>query len=411
MPPNSSASLFTPYQRVVIFLIAVLQFTVVLDFMVLSPLGDVLMKSMHIKPDQFGLVVSAYAFSAGISGFLSASYADRFDRKKLLLVFYTGFILGTLCCALANTYSTLLAARIITGIFGGVIGSISLAIITDIFPLEQRGRVMSYVQMAFAASQILGIPIGIKLSEIYHWHATFYMIVVLSLFIFGIVLWKLKPVQTHLALQQNISGIQHLLHTIKKKTYRIGFAATGLLSIGGFMIMPFTSSFLVNNVGVPEDKLAYVFMATGLSTLFVMPIVGILSDRFSKFRVFLIGSIVASIMVLVYTNLGVMPLAVVIGINMLLFAGIMGRVVPASSLNSAMPLPPDRGAYMSINSSIQQLSGGIGSFVAGHIVHQTTAHSPLQHFDTLGYIMIAIFLVCIPLVYRVHREVMQQRSA
>src|SRR5687768_18488103 len=143
---------FSSYQVVVIILLALTQFTVVLDFMVMSPLGDMLMKSMELTTSQFGFAVSGYAFSAGVSGLLTAGFADRFDRKKLLLFFYVGFILGTLFCGLATTYPTLVAARIITGIFGGVIGSISLAIVADLFELNQRGRVMGFLQMGFGAS-------------------------------------------------------------------------------------------------------------------------------------------------------------------------------------------------------------------------------------------------------------------
>src|SRR5579871_6792325 len=167
---------FSRYQKFAIFVLALTQFTVILDFMVMSPLGDMLMKSLDIKPHHFGLAVSAYAFSAGISGLLTAGFADKFDRKKLLMFFYTGFTAGTLFCGLAPTYELLLAARIVTGVFGGVIGSISMAIITDLFPLNMRGRVMGVVQTSFAASQVLGLPLGLYLANHWGWHAPFLMI-------------------------------------------------------------------------------------------------------------------------------------------------------------------------------------------------------------------------------------------
>ncbi|MEI6088017.1 MAG: MFS transporter, partial [Bacteroidota bacterium] len=167
---------FTPYQILVIFLLAVTQFTVVLDFMVMSPLGDMLMKSMNLKTSQFGMAVSAYAFSAGISGLLTAGFADKFDRKKLLLFFYIGFIVGTLCCGLAHNYLMLIVARIITGLFGGVIGSISMAIVADLFPIQKRGRVMGFMQMGFGASQVLGIPISLYLANAWGWQSPFLMI-------------------------------------------------------------------------------------------------------------------------------------------------------------------------------------------------------------------------------------------
>ncbi|MBL7837249.1 MAG: MFS transporter, partial [Bacteroidetes bacterium] len=176
-----TTSKFTRYEIFLVAIIAILQFSVILDFMVLSPLGAFLLEDLNITTTQFGLVVSAYAISAFASGILSAGFADKFDRKKYLLFFYTGFILGTAMCAMANSYLMLLIARIVTGIFGGVIGSIGFAIITDIFKVEQRGRVMGFVQMAFAASQILGIPIGLELAQRFGWHSSFWMIVVFGI--------------------------------------------------------------------------------------------------------------------------------------------------------------------------------------------------------------------------------------
>ncbi len=192
---------FTGYQKLVITLLALTQFTVVLDFMVMSPLGDMLMKSMSLKPAQFGFAVSAYAFSAGISGLLTAGFADRFDRKKLLLFFYVGFIAGTLLCGISHTYIMLIAARIVTGLFGGVIGSISLAIVADLFPLEQRGRVMGFMQMGFGASQVLGIPIGLFIANYWGWQSPFLMIVGLATIIWLLIMIKMQPINKHLALQ------------------------------------------------------------------------------------------------------------------------------------------------------------------------------------------------------------------
>ena len=171
---------FSRYQKFVAAILAFLQFTVILDFMILSPLGAQLMPDLHISPVQFGLLVSTYAFSAGVSGFLAAGFADRFDRKKLLLVFYAGFLAGTLLCGLASGYHVLLLGRLITGVFAGVVGSVSFAIITDVFPLEMRGRVMGVIQTAFAASSVLGIPIGLLLSTRWRWNAPFLLIVVVG---------------------------------------------------------------------------------------------------------------------------------------------------------------------------------------------------------------------------------------
>ena len=392
---------FTDYQRFIIVILALLQFTIILDFMIISPLGDILMKTMNLTTSQFGSVVSAYAISAGISGILAAGFADKFDRKRLLLFFYTGFIIGTACCAVAYNYHTLLLARIVTGIFGGVIGAISMAIITDVFSLRQRGRVMGFVQMAFAASQILGIPIGLFLADRWSWHATFIMVVVLAILIGIAVVWKLRPITEHLVMQQDKHPLLHLWHTIQKKDYRIGFMATAMLSLGGFMLMPFTSAFLVNNVLIPQADLPIIFMFTGFSSIVVMPLVGKLSDKVDKYKIFFAGSFLAMIMVLVYTNLPPVSIWMVIVINMVLFMGIMSRMVPASALTSAVPEMYDRGAFMSINSSLQQMAGGIAAIFAGFVVVQQTKSSPLQHFNILGYVMVVIMILCLYLVYRV----------
>ena len=404
-PKNDTSVLsktFTSYQKIIIFLLAILQFTIVLDFMILAPLGDILMKSMNMSTKQFGTVVSAYAISACISGIFAAGFADKFDRKKLLLFFYAGFILGTYFCAISYNYETLFIARIITGLFGGVIGSISMAIITDIFSINQRGKVMGFVQMAFGGSQILGIPIGLVLANYWSWHATFYMVLILA-FILGIALViKLKPLTEHLKLINNKNALQHLLQTIKKKDYRIGFLATALLSMGGFMIMPFSTAFIVNNIHIAQSQVAIIFFFTGIFSIIIMPIVGKLSDKYDKLMIFGIGTIIAIVMVVIYTHLSPVPIWLVIIVNIVLFIGIMSRMVPATALNSAVPDAYDRGAYMSINSSLQQFAGGIAALFSGLVVVQKSKNSPIENFDVLGYVMVVLMLMCFYFVYKVN---------
>ena len=373
MTQTKQASIpFTAYQKFAIFILAITQFTVILDFMVMSPMGDILMKSLSLKPSHFGLAVSAYAFSAGISGLLTAGFADRFDRKKLLLFFYTGFIAGTLLCGIANTYPLLVGARIITGLFGGVIGSISMAIIADLFDLQHRGRVMGFIQMGFGASQVLGIPIGLYLANAWGWHAPFLWVGVMAIGVALAIAFRMRPITKHLLIQRDKSALTHLRHTIAKKDYRVGFTATALLSIGGFMMMPFGSAFAINNLGVTQHQLPIVFMVAGLSTLIVMPLVGKLSDRIDKFKIFAFASAWMLVMVLIYTNLSVSPLALVICFNVLMMAGIMGRMIPSSALITGIPVLQDRGAFMSINASLQQIAGGIAAAFAGLIVVQKT---------------------------------------
>src|ERR1700744_4548839 len=210
---------FSRYQKVVIGILGFLQFTVILDFMIISPLGAIVMPSLHISPQQFGLAVSSYAFSAGVSGFLAGGFADRFDRKRLLLFFYFGFMLGTLLCAVATTYPLLLLARVVTGLFGGVIGSVAMAITTDLFPLEVRGRVMGVISTAFAASQVLGLPAGLYLTSHWDWHAPFFAIIAIGVPAGVLIMFVMRPVVGHLALKQEHSPLKHLVNTIIEPRY------------------------------------------------------------------------------------------------------------------------------------------------------------------------------------------------
>lgn len=400
---ESHLTKFTSYQIFLIVMLALTQFSVVLDFMVMSPMGDMLMKAMTLSTKQFGLAVSSYAFSAGLSGLLTAGFADRFDRKKLLLFFYVGFIVGTLCCGLTTTYPMLILSRIITGLFGGVIGSISMAIVADIFPIEKRGRVMGFMQMGFGASQVLGIPISLYLANSWGWQSPFLLIVGLASMIWILVLVKMQPINKHLAVQRDKSAFLHLLHTVAKRDYRIGFMATAMLAIGGFMMMPWGSAFSINNLHITQQQLPILFMAGGVSSLIIMPVIGRLSDKIDKFKIFAFACIWMMIMVLIYTNLTPVPFGIVIAMNILFMVGILSRMVPAMALTSAIPVLEDRGAFMSINASLQQIAGGVAAAVGGLIVVQKSKGSPLEHYNTLGYVIVVITLISIALLYRVSK--------
>lgn len=397
---------FSSYQVFVIAILSILQFSIILDFMVLSPLGAILMPQLNITTAQFGWVVSAYAFSAGASGILAAGFADGFDRKKFLLFFYAGFLLGTVLCALAPDYTSLLVARVITGIFGGVIGSVSFAIISDLFKFEVRGRVMGFVQMAFAASQILGLPIGLVLANKYGWHSPFWMIVLCGVVVGVLIVLYMKPVDAHLKIKSDRNALQHLIKTASMPDYVKAFFCTTLLATGGFMLMPFGSAFSTHNLGLTMDQLPWIYGITGAFSILTGPLLGKLSDRFGKLQIFVGGTIVGAIMVGVYTQLGVTPIWVVVLINIILFAGISARMISSSALVSAIPAAQDRGAFMSINASVQQVAGGISSAIAGLIVLQAS-NGMLQRYDILGYVVIGTMFVTVVMMYYIDKQVLR----
>ena len=407
---DATALQFSRYQKVVVAMLAFLQFAVILDFMLMSPLGAVIMPALNVSPAQFGTVVSAYAFAAGISGFLTAGFADRFDRKKLLLFFYAGFVAGTAWCGLAQSFESLLVARIVTGLFGGVIGSVVLAIATDLFPPQMRGRVMGFIQTAFAASQILGIPIGIYLSNRWNWHVPFLALVVVGLIAGLLIAMYMKPVADHLTQRQERSAFGHLFHTLAEQRHLLSFISVLFLATGGFMLMPFSSAFTVNNLGISLDHLPIIYLITGIATIFVGPIVGKLSDAWGKMRVFYMGTTLTIIMVVIYTHLGPTSLAVVTLINVVLFVGIFSRMIPFQALMSQVPAATHRGSFNAVNASISQLAGGLASLVAGHIVQQG-ADGKIHNYEIAGYAVVVTSLLTCFLLWRVERGVSQPAVA
>ena len=395
---------FSGYQSRLVALLALVQFTIILDFIIMSPLGAILMPALHITAGQFGVAVSAYAFSAGISGVLAAGFADRFDRKNLLLFFYVGFTAGTCLCALAPNFQLLLFGRIITGLFGGVVGSIVLAIITDLFPLQLRGRVMGFVQTAFAASQVLGIPVGLFLANHWNWHFAFGAIVGLALAVIAAILFLMRPVDAHLRLKQDKNAVSHLFATVSEPRYTLAFAVTTLLATGGFMLMPFGSAFTVHNLGIDIVHLPTIYLVSGLFTMVIGPLVGRISDTIGKYPTFVFGSAVSIVMVLIYTHLPEVTLTVAIAVNVLMFVGIFSRMIPSQALMSAIPDASQRGSFSAISASLQQLSGGFGSVVAAAIIAEN-ADGTLRHFDVLGYVVVATSLVSLIAMYFVQQQV------
>jgi len=395
---------FSRYQSGLVALLAFVQFTIILDFIIMSPLGAILMPALDITAGQFGVAVSAYAFSAGISGVLAAGFADRFDRKRLLLFFYAGFTAGTALCALAQNYHLLLLGRIVTGLFGGVIGSVVLAIITDLFALHLRGRVMGFVQTGFAASQVLGIPFGLYLANRWNWHVAFGAIVIVALAVIIAVMLLMRPVNEHLRLKQERNAFAHLIATIREPSYTLAFGVTTLLATGGYMLMPFGSAYTVHNLGIGIEHLPTIYLVSGLFAIVTGPLVGRVSDAFGKYPTFTFGTAMSIVMVLIYTHLGRVSLTVAITVNVLMFVGIFSRMIPSQALITAIPAANQRGSFSAVSASLQQLSGGIGSVFAAAIIAEN-ADGTLRHFDRLGYIVVGTSLCALLAMYFVQRQV------
>ena len=282
-----------------------------------------------------------------------------------------------------------------------------LAIATDLFPLEMRGRVMGFIQTAFAASQILGLPAALYFANHWDWHAPFFAIIAIAVPAGLLIMAQMKPVTAHLKLKQETSPLAHLIDTLAEPRYRLAFALVVLMATGGYMLMPFGTAFIVGNVGLPMTSLPTIYLVTGLFTVFMGPVVGKISDSFGKFNTYLFGTLLAMVMVAVWTNLGRSSLPLVVVINVFLYLGIFSRMIPAQALLSAVPEVTKRGSFNAINASLQQLSGGISAAIAGAVIAQGP-DGALRHFNWLGYIVMMVILVALVLMYFLHKSIPEQ---
>lgn len=395
---------FSAYEHFLIVVLTLVQFTVVLDFSVLVPLGTYLMDDLDINAESFGILVSSYALAAGISGFLMAGFSDRFDRRKLLLRIYLGFITGTVLCAIAWSYESLLFARCFAGVFGGIMSGISFAIITDVFKFEVRGRVMGFIQMAFSGSQVLGIPLGLYLAQRWSWHISFYLIALISTVNFILLYQYMQPLTVHLEDRKHVNFILTSLKIFKNKKYLLAFSATFFLATGGYMLMPYSSPFLVHNAGIAESDLTLLFFMAGLGTLVFSPVFGRLSDSMGKFKLFVIGSLLSIPFILIYTSLGNSSLSYVLFIFTAMTVAVSSRMITSSAIATAIPSLQERGAFMNINSSIQQLSGGMAALISAGLLHENADRS-FSNFHTLGYLTVVSLLLCVVLFYFIQRSI------
>ena len=388
-------------EKTLLALLAAIQFTNILDFVIMMPLGPQLMRTLEIGPQQFGLVVSAYTFSAGFSGLAAAFFIDRYNRKTALLVLYLGFALGTLACVAAPTHHWLIAARALTGMFGGVLGSLVLAIIGDAVPEERRGRAIGVVMGAFSVASVLGVPFGLYLATRYSWHAPFILLGVLSLAIWVLIYFALPNMRGHIdratSLRERAGAVVDLFGN---PSVRAALLLITLLMLGQFTVVSFLSPYLVGNVGFSENQLSYIYLVGGVVTIFSSPLAGRLADRYGKVRVFTAGSLASVPMLLLITHLGPLPLGLALTATAGLFIVMSSRFIPATALATSVVEPRRRGSFMSLNTSVQQFAAGLASFLAGFIVVKTTSGA-LLHYDWVGYLAVAANLLSMWVVRQV----------
>jgi MFS transporter, DHA1 family, inner membrane transport protein len=377
----------------ILLTLAAVQFTNIMDFMIMMPLGPQLRDIFHITPAQFGLLVSAYTLTAGTVGFFSSFVIDRFDRKRSLTWAYLGFTIGTFMCAFAPNYHLLLLARAGTGVFGGLIGGLTFSITGDLIPFARRGRAMGIVMTSFSAASVFGVPFGLFIASKYDWHAPFVFLGVFGLVLQLLIYKVIPPVGAHLASSREQKPFELLQSILKNRSQRFALFLTSMLMLGQFTIIPFLADYMVRNVGFKNSQLPYIYFFGGLATIFSSPIIGKLADRYGAANVFFIAAVLALIPIWIITHLSPTPVWIVLIVTTLFFVIGGGRMVPAMALVTSAVEPRFRGGFMSLNGSLQQLFSGVAAFVGGLIVYE--ADGKLVNYNYVCYLTIFATLMCL----------------
>jgi MFS transporter, DHA1 family, inner membrane transport protein len=378
-------------ERYILFTLAAINFIHIIDFMIMMPLGSFLMPYFKISPQSFTVLVSSYAIAAGCTSFFSAFWVNNFDRKKVLIFGFMGFLIGTLLCALAPSYLILLLARIVAGLFGGLLSAQVISIIADIIPFERRGAAMGITMGAFSMASIIGVPSALFLSNHYGWHSPFVMVVILGLILIPIVFKVIPSLTSHISTEDGVSKLEVMRSISRDSRQQRALAFTGLMMMGHFMIIPFINPYLEFNVGFSKSFTPFVYLCGGLASLISAQLAGKLADKYGKWRVYSFCVLASLPMVWFITHLTMMPMVIVLSAFALWFSFATGRGLSSQALVSNVTDPTTRGSFQSFVSFVNQIGTGLASVFAGFIVTADSA-SKLSGYATLGYASILVLL-------------------
>ena len=391
-------------------MLAALQFTVAVDFVIMMPLGPQLMRIFGIGTPAFNFAVSAYAGAAGVSGLCAAFFLDRFDRKTALLMIYAGFAIGTLLCALARTYETLVFARALAGFFGGIVGGISLAMVGDLVPDTRQASAVGTVMSAFSVAQVAGVPLGLYFADKLGWHIPFLLLAALSgvVWIFAIV--RLPRVRAHLRKSRSETPLRRFLGILADTNHLRAFALMSVITFAGFMIIPDLANYLVSNVKLTSAELRWVYLIGGSATLFTMNGVGWLADRFGRMRIFTIMMFCSIFAAFVSTHLPVVPAAVAVATSTFFMISMTGRFVPAMAIITSSVEPEHRGGFMSVNSAVAQFSAASAATMTARVIHDGANHQ-LLGFGKVAWLYVGWAVIGLWLASGIRRAPVQAARA
>ncbi len=375
-------------ERRLLLILAAIQFTHIMDFMIMMPLGPQLMRIFSISPAEFSLLVSSYTFSAGISGFSGAFFLQRYERKRMLHFIFSGFLLGTLACAMAGSYHWLMLARVITGAFGGLLGSLILSVVGDMIPLERRASAMGVVMTAFSIASVAGVPTGLFLATRFSWQLPFICIVATGILVqWGIHRW-VPIMKEHVTLQSVERDLLRPFRMVASSPdQQRALFTQAFLVLGHFSLIPFLSPYMVSNVGFTENELPLIYLLGGAVSIVSLPVIGLLADKYGRYRVLVYGIFLSAIPQWLITNMPPVPVWMALTVTTFFFITTGGRNIPASTIITSAVNQSQRGSFMSLNVAVQQLSSGLAAYMAGFIISKDPA-GQLVHYNAVGYIAI-----------------------
>jgi DHA1 family inner membrane transport protein len=390
------------HERRLLWLLALTQFTIIMDFMVMMPLGPQLMQSFHISPASFATAISAYSWCSGLSGLFAATYIDRFDRRRLLLVAYALFAISNLACALAPGFSTLLVARAFAGITSGVLGSVIMAIVSDVIPAQRRGAATGTIMTAFSLASVAGVPAGIVLGAHFGWAAPFILLTLMSALIWVGGAQLVPSLTSHMLKKPPAMNtvLPALWRLATARQHMKAFVLTFVMMGSQMLVIPFVSPMLVANHGIAMAQLSWLYMAGGAATFFTARLAGRLADRFGSKRVFALFGVISVFPVLFLTHLPDLPFPAMIFFFMCFMIVVSARMVPMQALLTTVPAPAHRGAFLSMNSALQAFGSGCGAWLGGLILTKTTDNH-IENYGVSGWLAVTLVLFAVFLSTRI----------
>lgn len=390
-------------ERLYVLLLACVQFSHIVDFVVLMPLGPTLMESLNIGPAKFGALVSSYNFSAAFSAICLSTISDRFDRKKLLMLGLVGFFIGAVLCATAPGYKSLLTARIFTGAFGGFLNSLILALIADLVPYVRRGRAMGVLASAFSVASVVGIPLGLTIADFFGWQSTFMFNASFTLIV-GVSAFFIIPNVRPKSQSKGVANVlKKYFKMLSTPNYLKAHFFIFMVSMSMFVLIPFLSPYAVKNMGIETYQLKYMYLVGGVVTILTARIFGKWTDYWGALKIFMLLASASIVPVLLYTNAGTVSLPVYIMLSSLFMMLVSGRMIPCMTLVTAVPSPSERGSFMGVLNSVRALGSAVATLISGAMISESES-GLLENYHHVGYLSLVLIIITVLLARSVHAD-------